>query len=92
MATKTPLLTMTIICARCKLSPKLRAYSSPKSRMFIVFTNSMLNGNRMHISVTKSNIWSPETREKLPNPHTTYALTSSSAEKNFSTPMMAVAR
>ena len=55
-------------------------------------TSKKLKGNNMHMSTTKSTIWSPDTRENEPNPHTTKALTSSSGLRNFRTPMMAVAR
>ena len=60
--------------------------------MFKGFTNRKLSGIRMHISTTKSTIWSPLTRENDPKPHTTNDFTSSSGARNFSTPMMALAR
>ena len=56
------------------------------------FTSRKLSGSSTAMSTTKSTIWSPETRENDPSPHTTNAFTSSSGERNFSTPMMALAR
>ena len=45
--------------------PKLRAYPSPNNNRFSGLINVIERGRSITISVTNSNIWSPETREKL---------------------------